>query len=207
MLLVATVYSVSMVAQDDMLSHLSQATKERQLASMTGTTTAVIDSVIVQNMDRITELEASLTDELFRDRMVGVQIVGDYALKLLENPDSVISAAWHRPDAAHDGELFVKALFAPGLEAETVDDKLGVLANMTDLMLSLCASYGTDNIWFTLPEGATLMADTVPSNWINDDGSFLSFDACRRYWYRQAVDAGKMIFRMWSRTTARAECA
>jgi hypothetical protein len=35
---------------------------------------------------------------------------------------------------------------------------------MTDLMLSLCASYGTDNIWFTLPEGATLMADTVPGN-------------------------------------------
>lgn len=98
MLLVATVYSVSMVAQDDMLSHLSQATNERQLASMTGTTTAVIDSVIVQNMDRITVLEASLTDELFRDRMVGVQIVGDYALKLLENPDSVIPAAWHRPD-------------------------------------------------------------------------------------------------------------
>ena len=76
MLLVATVYSVSMVAQDDVLSHLSQETNERQLASMTGTTTEVIDSVIVQNMDRITELEASLTDELFRDRMVGVQIVG-----------------------------------------------------------------------------------------------------------------------------------
>ena len=114
MLLVATVYSVSMVAQDDVLSHLSQETNERQLASMTGTTTEVIDSVIVQNMDRITELEASLTDELFRDRMVGVQIVGDYALKLLENPDSVIPAAWRRPDASHDGELFVKVLFCAG---------------------------------------------------------------------------------------------
>ena len=194
MLLVAAVFLVSMMAQNRMLANLSQETNERQLSSMTGTTTEVLDSVIVKNMDRITELEAILTDELFRDRMVSVQIVGDYALKLLENPDSVIPAAWHRPDAAHDGELFVKALFAPGLEAETVDDKLGVLANMTDLMLSLCASYGTDNIWFTLPEGATLMADTVPGNWIEADGSFIPYDACSRYWYRQAVEAGEMIF-------------
>ena len=150
--------------------------------------------MIVQNMDRITDLEASLTDELFRDRMIGVQMVGEYAVKLLENPDSVIPAAWHRPDASHDGELFVKVLFAPGLEAETVDDKLGVIANLTDLMLSLCASYGTDNIWFTLPEGATLMADTVPGNWIKEDGSFIPYDACNRYWYSQAVEAGELVF-------------
>ena len=113
MLLVATVYSVSMVAQDNVLSHLSQETNKRQLATMTGTTTEALDSVIVQNMDRITEMEAKLTDELFRDRMIGVQMVGDYATKLLENPGDVARVAWHRPDASHDGELFVKALFAP----------------------------------------------------------------------------------------------
>ena len=194
MLLVAAVFLVSMLAQNRVLANLSQETNERQLSSMTGTTTEVIDSVIVQNMDRITELEAKLTDELFRDRMIGVQMVGDYAKKLLESPDDVARAAWYRPDASHDGELFVKALFAPGLEPETVDDKLSVLANMTDLMLSLCASYGTDNIWFTLPEGATLMADTVPGNWIEADGSFISYDACNRYWYRQAVEAGELFF-------------
>jgi len=181
MLLVAAVYAVSMSAQNRVLTNLSQETNERQLTSITDTTTEVLDSVIVQNMDRITDLEASLTDELFRDRMIGVQMVGEYAVKLLENPDSVIPAAWHRPDASHDGELFVKVLFALGLEAETVDDKLGVIANLTDLMLSLCASYGTDNIWFTLPEGATLMADTVPGNWIKEDGSFIPYDACNRY--------------------------
>jgi len=64
----------------------------------------------------------------------------------------------------------------------------------TDLMISLCRSYGTDNLWVTLPEGATLMADTVPGNWIEEDGSYTPFDACNRYWYVQAVEAGEMIF-------------
>ena len=194
MLLVAAVFLTSMVVQNSVLAKLTQQTGERQLASITGTTTAVIDTLIVENMDRLTDQEAALTDELFRDHAIGVQMVGDYAGKLLEDPDDVPRMPWQRPDAAHDGELFVKALFAEGLEESAVADKLGVLANMTDLMVSLCNAYGTDNIWFTVPEGATLMADTVPSNWIEEDGSFVTYDACDRYWYRQAVEAGEMVF-------------
>ena len=38
------------------------------------------------------------------------------------------------------------------------------------------------------------MADTVPGNWIKEDGSFISYDACNRYWYCQAVEAGELIF-------------
>ncbi len=194
MLLAAAVFLISMLTQSRMLSQLTRETNERQLVSVTGTTTAVIDAVIEQNMDRITELEAKLTDRMFHDRAVGVQMVGDYATKLLSDPDSTPRAAWQRPDAAHDGELFVKALFAEGLDEAAVEDQLGVLANMTDLMLSLCSAYGTDNIWFTLPQGATLMADTVPSNWIGEDGSFVAYNATERYWYRQAVETGRLVF-------------
>lgn len=181
MLVVAAVFLVSMLTQNKILVKLSQETNERQLTSMSDTTTTVIDSVNKENMDRITELEARLTDELFHDRAVGVQLVGDYAGKLLQDPDDVPRVSWQRPDASHDGELFVKVLFAPGLEEALVEDKLGVISNMSDLMISLCSAYGTDNLWFTLPEGVTLMADTVPGNWIEKDGSFTPYDACSRY--------------------------
>ena len=193
-LLVAGVFLASMLTQNNMLVSLTAETNERQLSAMTGTTEKVIDSVIVENMDRITDLEARLTDEMFRALAVRVQMVGDYAGKLLSNPDDAPRVPWQRPDASHDGELFVKALFADGLEEETVNEKLEILANMTDLMISLCSAYGTDNIWFTLPEGATLMADTVPGNWINEDGTYVTYDACSRYWYTQAAETGKLIF-------------
>ena len=194
MVLVAVVFGASMLIQNNELSSLTQKTSERQLASVTGTTEEVIHTVIVESMGRQTELEATVTDELFHDRAVGVQMVGDYAAKLLDSLEAVPGAPWQRPDASHEGELFVKALFAPGVEEEAVAEKLGVIANMTDQMLSLCSAYGTDNIWFSLPEGATLMADTVPGNWIEEDGSFVPYDACSRYWYRQAVAEGKLVF-------------
>ena len=194
MLLVAAVFVASMLTQNKVLTDLTRETSERQLASVTGTTEAVIHTVIEQNMDRLTEMQAKLTDELFHDRAVSVQLLGDYASKLLTNMDLVPYAPWERPDASREGEMMVKALFSEGLNEADVDQKLGVIANMTDLMLSLCNAYGTDNIWFSVPEGATLMADTVPGNWIEEDGSFVSYNASDRYWYRQAVEEKKLVF-------------
>ena len=162
MLLVATVFILSMLTQNKLLTDLSNDTNERQVASVTGITSTVIDTVIVDNMNRITQMEAVETDEMFRDAAVRVQMISDYAGKLLSDPGSVPPAAWNRPDASHDGELFVKVLFAEGIDEEAVSDRIGVIANMSDMLVSLCSAYGTNNIWFTLNEGVTLMAGTVP---------------------------------------------
>ena len=194
MLVVAAAFMLFMTAGTRMLSNLTTETNERQLSAMTGITSDVIHTVIVENMDRTTELQALVTNNMFHDRAVAVQMVGDYAGKLLSDPGSVPRESWQRPDASLEGVLSVKALFAEGAENDALYDRLEVLANMTDLMLSVCTAYNTDNIWFSLPEGATLMADTVPGNWIEDDGSFVSYDAPNRYWYRQAVKEGRLFF-------------
>ena len=89
MLLVSVVFMVFLQQQSRMLSRLAEETSARQQASMAGITTGVIDTVIEENMSRITELEAKVTDELFRDVEVQVRMMGDYAGKLLADPDSV----------------------------------------------------------------------------------------------------------------------
>ena len=194
MLLVAGVFLAVSLTRSNMLTKLTEETTERQLSSMTGTTNAVINTVIEENMDRITDMEAQAVDGMFEDVSVRVRMVGDYARKLLEEPDSVPRMPWARPDASKDGELFVKVLFAEGVNEEDVADKLGVIANMSGMMVSLCNAYEADNVWFSLPEGATLMADTVPGNWIGEDGSYIAYNAPDRYWYRQAAEKGELIF-------------
>ena len=194
MLLVAGVFLAVSLTRSNMLAKLTEETTERQLSSMTGTTNAVINTVIEENMDRITDMEAQAVDGMFEDVSVRVRMVGDYARKLLEEPDSVPRMPWARPDASKDGELFAKVLFAEGVNEEDVADKLGVIANMSGMMVSLCNAYGADNVWFSLPEGATLMADTVPGNWIGEDGSYIAYNAPDRYWYRQAAEKGELIF-------------
>ena len=194
MLLVAGVFGVSMLTEHRLLSNLTQETSERQISSMTGTTAAVIDQVIVDNMDRITGLEALMTDQMFQEMAVRVQMTGGYARELLENPDSVPRGSWNRPDPERTGELFAKILLPEGMEESDIADQLGLIANMEDMMVTLCTAYGTDNIWFTIPEGATLMVDKAAGNWVLDDGSYVTYDAVNRYWYRQAVEAGRLVF-------------
>ena len=38
------------------------------------------------------------------------------------------------------------------------------------------------------------MADTAAGNWVNEDGSYVTYDAVNRYWFRQAVEAGELVF-------------
>ncbi len=194
MLLVAGVFFAVAQTRSNMLADLTEETTDRQLSSMTGTTEAVIDAVVERNLGQITEMKAQAIDETFRDLAIRVRMMGDYAQKLLEEPDGVPRLPWSRPDASKDGELFVKALFADGVEENAAADKLGVIANMSDMMISLCNAYGADNIWFSLPEGATLMADTVPGNWIAEDGSYIAYNAADRYWYKQAEEKKGLIF-------------
>ncbi len=194
MLLVAGVFLGVSLTRSNMLAKLTEETTERQLSSMTKTTNAVINTVIEEDMDRVTDMEAQSIDRMFENVSIRVRMVGDYARKLLDEPDSVPRMPWSRPDASKDGELFVKVLFADGVNEEEVTDKLGVIANMSGMMISLCNAYGADNVWFSLAEGATLMADTVPGNWIGENGSYIAYNAPDRYWYRQAAEKGELIF-------------
>ena len=194
LLLVAGIFLASMLSQENMLTSLTQETSERQISAMTGTTGAVIDQVIVQNMDRITGMEAQVTDTMFRNAAIRVRMTGEYARKLLENSDRLPRAAWQGLEAAQDGVMSVKVLLAEGVEASESEERLGLIANLSDMMVSICAAYESDNMWFTLPEGITLMADTASGKWIREDGSFVTYDAVNRYWYRQAVEAGELVF-------------
>ena len=193
-LLVAAVFVGGILAQSRMLSSLTEETTERQLSSVTGITASVIDTVIEQNMDRITDLKAQATDEMFRELAIRVRMVGDSARKLLEEADSSPRVPWARPDASKDGELFVKVLLADEVEEAAVADELGVIANLTDTMQYVCTAYGADNVWFSLPDGVTLMADTVPGQWVNEDGTYVSYNAPSRYWFQQAVITRDVVF-------------
>ena len=193
-LIMTAVFAAAMLMQNRMLTALTKETNDRQLSAMTGTTEAVIDTVIEQNMSRITEMEAKVTDEMFHDLAVRVRMVGEYAENLLNDPDSVPRVSWERPDASDDGELSAKILLADGLDEASVEDRLGLIANMSDMMSSVCEAYQADNVFFSLKEGITLMVDTVSGNWIAGDGSYVAYNAVTRYWYRQAARAGKLVF-------------
>ena len=194
MLLVAGVFLAAMLTQNAYLVNLTNETSEKQIASMTGTTSEVVDALVSDNIRNVTGLQAKVTDRMFYDRSAGIRMVAETAARLLTSPNSVAPAAWQRPDISRDGELSVMVVLPDGVEEADVAKELGVLANLTETMTSLGTAYGADNVWFSTPNGVTLMADTRAADWINDDGSYVTYNAPNRYWYRQAVKAGKQVF-------------
>ena len=63
MLLIAGVFFGFILTQYNTLTELTEETTEKQLASMTGITGTVIDSVIYQSMDSSMEKEAQVSDQ------------------------------------------------------------------------------------------------------------------------------------------------
>ena len=193
MILVAGVFFVATAMQSRMLSDLAEETSGRQQSAVTSATADVVNQVIDESMSRTAELEAEVTDELFRDLVSAVRMMGEYAGKLFDDPDANPRAAWQRPDASNDGTISAQMIFAEGVEESEVSDRLGLIANMSDMMLSLCRAYGIEGAYIGIKEGVMLSVNTAAGEWVREDGSYVSFDPRERYWYRQAAEAGELV--------------
>ena len=95
-----------------------------------------------------------------------------------------------------EGQLSAQVILADNVDPS--DPKLqatvGFAANLNNLMLSICRTFESDNIYVGLPEGAFLSVSENASTWYLEDGSLMSYDARTRFWYKQAVEAKGLIF-------------
>lgn len=195
-LLTVTFMSVAQY-QARMLSSLAEETSARQQESITGITESLMDEVVKQSMNRDTELEAMIVEELFHSLGSRVEMLGRYAESLYANPENTGKKGYGPPNPRKEGEATAQLILADGVDGTTPElaARLGLTANMTDMMISVFeASVQTNSCFVALPEGALLLVDDHPSSKYEEDGTLISFDARTRSWYRQAVEAGRMIF-------------
>ena len=183
--------------QTNALEQLATETSQRQQASIADITSSVMEQVVDQSMDRSTELEAMIVDELFHGLETRVRMLGEYAQKLFDDPEGNPQMPCAAPDPARNGEITAQLILADGVDATSgaLAARLGTAANMSDMMISLfSASEVTNSCFIALPEGAFLVADDRSATKFNADGSPTAYDPRTRPWYRQAVEKGGLIF-------------
>ena len=182
--------------QNGVLADLTAETGTRQREAIGQITDSVMEQVIDQNMEKIIVMEAQIADEMFWNLRNRVQLIGEYAASLFSDPGKVNPAFYTGPNAGQDGHLAAKMLLASGVDGSdpALVKRMGLLANMSELIISLCASDDSDNAYIAVPEGVTLMVDTVSSDWLAEDGTPVRYDAQDRYWFKQAAAAGKVVF-------------
>lgn len=196
-ILLTAAFTAVSVYHGRMLSRLTAESSKRQQDAVEEITGTVMDSVIDNAMGRSTLLEAYIVDEMFHSLQTRVEMLGEYAEKLCSAPGEYPRMDFAAPDPGADGEVVTQLIPAPGvsLKDPALLDRIGLAANMSDLMESLFGvSEQTNSCFIALPEGVFLVTDDRSGTKYDEKGKLLDYDPRTRPWYRQAVEKKGLIF-------------
>ena len=193
-ILMITVYALALGYQTKSLSELTAKTSEKQQDASRQIISATMDAVMDGSMSDTTGKEARIVDEMFGSFRARVTLLAQLAEAVLSDAETYPPKPYSGPDPAMDGTLYAQVLLADGVDEAAIRDRIGQLANLSPMMISLCNAFGADNVYVATPEGAFLSVNKTSSSWLRD-GKVISYDARTRDWYRLAAAAapGEMI--------------
>ena len=181
--------------QNRMLEEVSMETVQKQEEALADITNSIMGDVVDQSMGRTALLSAMVTDEVFHNLAVRVEMMGDYAQKLFADPSAVGRAEYAAPEKEQDGQIVCQTILADDVVEEEIADKIGLAANMTDMMTTLFgANADTNSCFIALPEGAFLVVDDRSASKFSESGERVIYDCRTRPWYQQAVEKESLIF-------------
>ena len=181
--------------QNKMLEDVNAETISKQEQALTDITNGIMNDIVNQSMDQTTELKAQMADEVFHNLAVRVEMMGEYAGKLFRDPSSVGREEYAAPDKSQDGQLVCQTILADDVNEEEIADRIGLAANMTDMMTTLFGSNAdTNSCFIALPEGVFLVVDDRSASKFSESGERVIYDCRTRPWYQQAVEKESLIF-------------
>ena len=194
-LLLTAAFMALSIYQNNTLTQLAAESAQRQQESIGDITGRVMDAVVDQNLERANRTDAAIVDALFADEARRVMFLADYAAKLFAHPEEYAPKPYHGPRAEDDGTWAAKVIYAPGVDPEdpAVKEKLGLVANLSEIMVSLCSSYEAASLYIGMPEGMHLTVGNTSSGWLEGNGT-IRYDPRERGWYRNAAAEGKLSF-------------
>ena len=194
-LVISLAYNGAIIYQNRVLAQLSTENNEKQEQALTQIAGGVMDAVVESGLNDKTTLQAQLTDEVFHNLAIRVQIMGEYAEKLLSDPEGNPRKEYAAPDSARNGEIVAQTILASDVDEEAVADRIGLAANMSDMMVTLFgASADTNSCFIALPEGAFIVVDNRSASKFSESGEPVVYDCRTRPWYQLAVERETLIF-------------
>ena len=171
-------------------------TNDRQKEAITAISTETMDAVIARSLTDNTRMQARIADDMFSDTADTVNTLGDFTRMLFEAQARYPAREAELPDAALDGTASVQLLTEEGVDLTDPDvaQKLGLIANLSEVMLSLYANAEVDSCYVALPEGVMLLVDDHASSKLDGEGKVRSIPIHERDWYRGAVESGELYF-------------
>ena len=196
LLLTMAAYTVVILHQTNALNELVSRTNEQQKQSIVSISQETMDAVISRSQAQSIQMEAMLADNMFSNLASAVTMMGDYAERLFADPASFNPHPYDFPDASTDGKITVQLLTEENIDVTDpeIAARLGLVANMSELMAALYRTAGINSCYIALADGAMLLADDHASSKFAEDKSLITFPMRERDWYVGAAETGKLFF-------------
>ena len=153
-----------------------------------------MSQTIESTLTKTNALQAYIADDMFAEVRCDLETVQTLATGLFEHKDSFEPHPFSIPDPANEGRFAAQVLCEEGVDYEH-SEYLGVAAHMTDTMIAMCEnSTYMNNFYIGLADGTHLGIDEHSSNKFDENGEFIPFPVRERPWYKNAVEAGGLVF-------------
>ena len=195
-LLIIAAYTAVVLYQASHLGKLMTETNAEQKESISEISRGTMNSVLNSTMSSSTKMQAYIADDLFSDVADKVRMLGDYAEKIFADPESYPFHEYAMPDADKEGETAIQLLFDEDAKLNDPDvrEKLGLIANMSDMMISLYNIGGINSCYIALPDGVMLLADDHSAEKFDEHGNLMFIPIQERAWYTGAAETGDLYF-------------
>ncbi len=189
------VYAAVAVYQQNSLSGIVQSTAEQQQTAIETVSAETMSAVLNASMTRTTALQAYIADDLFGDVRTDVLTLKTFAEELFAHADRFPAHAFYAPDIENDGVPSVQMQYEEGVDPYA-SASLGLVANMSEIMLAMYEnSDKLSSCFIATADGCILFADNRAGSYFAEDGTlYATFPVRERPWYKQAAEAGKLIF-------------
>ena len=195
-ILVVAAYTAVIVYQVGYINTLVTDTNNQQKQSIIATSRETMDAVIQNSLSTDTKMEAMIADNLFKNLAGAVSMLGDYAEKILDNPEAYSERPVEAPDPSMEGIITAQLLTERGTDAEEpqLSYMLGLMGNMSEMMTALYRTSRISSCYVALPDGAMIMVDDHAAARFSEDGNLISIPIRERPWYTGAVETGSLFF-------------
>ena len=193
--LILAIYTVALGIQSSKLTDLVKASNEEQIQTMSGISDSTMDAVLNNDQSRITELDAMIADNYFKDAKSMVVMMADYAAKLYDsgNERRIILPT---PDKCDNGVPCAQLIYDEDTDINdpAIVDEAGLLGNIGDMLVSVYDRSVLDACYVSTETGITVFADSRPGIKISDDGGVIAYPARQRPWYIGAKQKRDVYF-------------
>ncbi len=196
MLLVMIVYSVVILHQMTDLNELVTETNEQQKESILQISQTTMGAVVDANLVSSTQLQAELADNLFGDTAGVVESIAYYTERVFAAPEDYTAKDIPLPDRKNDGVSSVQLLTEGGVDPAdpVLAQKLGLLGNLSDMMMALYGNAKVDSVYVALPDGVMLLVDDHSGSKFDENGKIVTIPIRERVWYTGAIETGGLYF-------------